>query len=366
MKSVKYITLYLISFFIRHFFKVNANLLVFSSRGGVGFEDNSKYLFLYTLHNTDYECLWITKKKMLLEELKSAGYNVKYYFTLAALFEVLRAKAIFFTHATSDVMPMFYNKATKRINLWHGTPIKKIALMDKKLGVIIKFKYKIYKFFYTYFISNSEYYNKFYKEVFGLDNSKIKPFGLPRIDFLKDTNKFGNEFKNPFDPSLTNYLYAPTFRDYEFSNPLLKENALREIDELLSSKKAKLYLKFHPLDYIPDISNYHNIFLLKNKDIYEALPFIDGLITDYSSLLIDYMCAYPDRKISLYVPDLDEYRKERDFLFDYEDIFGKLMVKKYQDIVPIYNASSCMENIDRNMFYNDKVNACDMILSLLN
>ena len=157
MKSVKYITLYLISFFIRHFFKVNANLLVFSSRGGVGFEDNSKYLFLYTLHNTDYECLWITKNKMLLEELKSAGYNVKYYFTLAALFEVLRAKAIFFTHAASDVMPVVYNKATMKINLWHGIPIKKIALMDKNMSIITKYKCKIYKHFYTYFISNSEY-----------------------------------------------------------------------------------------------------------------------------------------------------------------------------------------------------------------
>ncbi|MBK8233262.1 MAG: CDP-glycerol glycerophosphotransferase family protein [Candidatus Eisenbacteria bacterium] len=55
-----------------------------------------------------------------------------------------------------------------------------------------------------------------------------------------------------------------------------------------------------------------------DRDVQEVLGEADVLITDYSSCYIDYLLC--DRPILFYCHDLDRYRSERGFYFEYESV----------------------------------------------
>ena len=55
----------------------------------------------------------------------------------------------------------------------------------------------------------------------------------------------------------------------------------------------------------------------KYVDVQELLMVTDLLITDYSSIIFDY--AILGRPMIFFPWDLDKYKKERAFYFDYED-----------------------------------------------
>jgi hypothetical protein len=52
--------------------------------------------------------------------------------------------------------------------------------------------------------------------------------------------------------------------------------------------------------------------------VYPFLPHADALVTDYSSVLFEYLLL--DRPIVFYPYDLDRYRRSRDFYYDYEKV----------------------------------------------
>ena len=52
----------------------------------------------------------------------------------------------------------------------------------------------------------------------------------------------------------------------------------------------------------------------KNIQLYEILPVFDALITDYSSVAIDYLLI--DKPIGFTLDDFEEYRKSRGFVFN--------------------------------------------------
>ena len=53
-------------------------------------------------------------------------------------------------------------------------------------------------------------------------------------------------------------------------------------------------------------------------DIYPLLPYTDVLITDYSSVLYDYLLM-PGKGVILYLYDYVDYVKERDFNYPFLD-----------------------------------------------
>ena len=66
------------------------------------------------------------------------------------------------------------------------------------------------------------------------------------------------------------------------------------------------------LDTTKEYSNL--VFLDGGVDMYCVLPFTNVLITDYSSVLYDYLLM-PGKGVLLFHYDYDEYVREREFLF---------------------------------------------------
>ena len=86
----------------------------------------------------------------------------------------------------------------------------------------------------------------------------------------------------------------------------------------------KLIVQPHPLEsltnlnYLDDCKNIvlinDNDILKNNLQLYEILSISDELITDYSSVFIDYLLI--DKPICFYIPDFEEYKTRRGFVFE--------------------------------------------------
>ena len=176
--------------------------------------------------------------------------------------------------------------------------------------------------------------------------------GIPRNDFLFEKH---NVLKNlKFDNYSKVIIWMPTFRkssqlgidgtSSDFGVPCIHENDLEDINKCLKENNYSLILKLHPwaLDKMCDLSKYSNIISLRNEDIkpfnlYHLLGECDALITDFSSVFIDYLLV--DKPICFAYDDLEEYKKTRDFMFkNYEDYMCGPKAHDKDDIIDFINS----------------------------
>ena len=88
----------------------------------------------------------------------------------------------------------------------------------------------------------------------------------------------------------------------------------------------------------------------KNTDIQELLLISDILITDYSSMIFDYLLL--DRPILLFAYDLNEYLNERGMYYNFEEIApGPILLNGTELIDAIKN----IENIDKKFIEKRKM-----------
>lgn len=107
-------------------------------------------------------------------------YGDKYFIetkSLAGIKKVLNAGA-WFTSAGLPVYGLGLNRNRIIVNLWHGVPLKKIALMENNLSKItrIYFKY-IFSNNYTYILTTSEKLLGIMEKSFDVAEDKIKIWG---------------------------------------------------------------------------------------------------------------------------------------------------------------------------------------------
>lgn len=144
-----------------------------------------------------------------------------------------------------------------------------------------------------------------FSSAFNIEIDKIKPLGLPRVDYLLNKtqlqlnrNQIYKDYKQ-----LTykkNILYVPTFR---------KGDSLK-IDELIKNinfKKYNLIIKKHPADKTKIIND--KIIIDKKYNVLELLSIADYVITDYSAVAFE--CAVLEKPLFFYVYDIDKYKEVR-------------------------------------------------------
>lgn len=116
-------------------------------------------------------------------------------------------------------------------------------------------------------------------------------------------------------------MYAPTFRKKDsFKAYNLNLNTLCECLEKKFGGKWKLIVRLHPrlakdsakfIEYSDTIIDGSKI-----DDIQELLSITDLLITDYSSIALDFMNTR--RAVVIYASDIEDYKKDRDFHIELE------------------------------------------------
>jgi CDP-glycerol glycerophosphotransferase (TagB/SpsB family) len=298
------------SFALLDVFFTRKKYIVFSSRAAKDYADNSKFLYEKFLSEKVDNVYYYTKKKAVLKRIPRNGI---YAYSIKGLYVLLQAKILVFTHGSKDFFPYSPNKSSKRvlINLFHAIAVKKLGHSNDKNKLKETRKW-------NYFVVSSPFEADFIKHQYSLTDNQILIFGQPRNDILINDKKQLIEGKDKI------ILYAPTFRETSITNlfPFLDRN-LRKLDAFLKRNNMKIMIRLHINEEkkYRDSSQYKNLTNIsfsgsaEHPSVNDLLPIVDAVITDYSSIALDFLLV--NRPIA-YIPyDYEKYKEERGFSFDY-------------------------------------------------
>ena len=231
----------------------------------------------------------------------------------------------------NDHLPEWFERREDQICLqtWHGTPLKKLgfdvsSLRGNRRRLAQRWSGSVRN--WQYVVSPSGYATPILRRAFELESEMLET-GYPRNDLLagagRDARARRLRERLGLPDGVPTALYAPTFRDHVIDRRgryrLDLRLDLERVAEALGEDAVVLFRR-HPyvLDDLPagaggrvrDVSSY--------PDGTELLLAADVLITDYSSLLVDF--ANTGRPILLFAYDVEDYRDEiRGLYVDLED-----------------------------------------------
>ena len=332
----KIVFLHMLIFILRNFYYLMDKLVRKDKRIALFFltekyyYDNSKYLFEYMRQKDDFKSILFTANKDLYAVLqeKFPG-EVVYAWSFKGLSLFLRSRNIIISYGISAApfSPYYLHEKCKHvIYLGHGTPMKKMGLQTEVWQKYGK-RYQMQK--YSYMAGCSPLEQELHKAGFGMDINDVWVCGLPRNDYLLSASKDENLIeKHPYLNQKV-ILYAPTWREETQSAAFFpfQDFDSEQLDAFLEKEQAYILLRGHKEDIKrADELSHFDVSKMKRvmkadqdlfPDVYELLPYVDVLVTDYSSIWIDYLLL--DRPI-VYIPyDLEEYKKTKGLFLDFEE-----------------------------------------------
>lgn len=348
-------------------------ILVFGDRAGIRFTDNSRYLFFYyNLFLKDVRCIWLTKDPKIQNYLKKKGFESYISNSLTGLYFGLRASWHIFNYSEEDTSA-YSGKFRKNINLFHGCAIKNCNRKYFKNNENFKDK----NLFYTFF-NNLRF--KTFKTFFVFPNSK-KSFipwqswmqyfpenkcsklivsNLQRNIMMNNNHNLNlNFFRTDKEIDLIKELdlkkkkiigYFPTFR---FNSKELfidedNEEKFNYLNEFLEKNNCIILIKKHQNSYYEDknkfydpkydmisrLSNYKNIIGIDyDIDLASIMSLCDTVISDYSSLMMDYL--YLNKGIIIYAPDIENYSKFPGLALDLKNQKFAYSAKNFDQLLKI-------------------------------
>lgn len=286
-------------------FKINDNLVSFIIDSNESFSGNLEYIKKEFENRGNFQFHFYYKDKLSFSSLK----------------RLATSKYVFLNDNFFPLAFMNFNKETVVIQLWHAPgAFKKFGGSVENASMLKLISDKT-----DYLIISSTYNESYYSEAFQIDKSKIKALGLPRADYYfenHDIGKLRNDFNKKYDIDSNKkiILYTPTFRENKEYNNVFNYLDLDEFNNKLSDDYV-LVLRLHPKIkkfYSGDISiNGEYIDCSNYKNEQELLLLSDILITDYSSIMIEF--GLLNKPIIFFAYDLDNYlSNERGFYLDYK------------------------------------------------
>lgn len=316
---------------LEHFGQIrpDSHIWLFSSTDNSHYNYNSRYLFEYVKENLpEITPLFVINDPELRSSL-SSKYGKQYFIETESIQGIRQALSagVWFTSAGLPAYGTGLHKKRLIINLWHGVPLKKIALLDPNLkkAARIYFK-KIFSENYTCILTTSHELIPLMARSFAVSEDKIKVWGQPRNDGLFQKNDC-REILGQLFPDLPEYtktvLYAPTFRDYgQVQLFPFKDFDQKQLEAFLEEKNMLLFIRTHVAEQgsaAPYLGK--RIRFLGNEqaeDVTGILNIFDCLITDYSSIYIDYLLT--DKPMIFLPYDRQQYLDGRGMNFDYDDV----------------------------------------------
>ncbi len=321
------------------------------------FTDNVKYLYLHLVHNcrSEGEFYFLTESGDVFSALSERKLPVLFYPRLKTAWMLLRAGVIV---SDSDVWINRFRYhllfTAFSVQLWHGVGLKTIGLDNPQVKRMLRhpimrayyrLKGKLVR--YDLLITTGDaFLNRGY--VTGINKKRTRATGYPRNDvFFSDFS--GDEMIGADRQVFTAArqfreqggkvaVYLPTFRDTGRDAITDKILDIEVLDRFCREKRLLMIFKFHSWGMIKDsqtrasIAKAGNILIYDNtRDIYPLLPLTDVMISDYSSVYMDYLLL--DRPVVFFTYDLDDYLKnERDFYFSYDELTPGLKCRDQNEL----------------------------------
>ena len=338
---------------------INNKVIFFESNVGRNYSSNPKYVYEEMVKkelDREFKCIWSLEDTTInipgnAIKVKRARLKYLYYLAIAKIW------------ICDTRQPEFLIKRpeTTYIQLWHGTPLKKLAMDLDVFKSSERIELSEYKRLFKkntetwdYLISQSDYTTERFRSSFDFKN-KILNSGFPRNDILfrknnlKSINSIKNSYNIPLDKKII--LYAPTWRDDEFyDNGIYKYSPKIDFD-LMKKELSDTHILLVKLHYLvkdsADWSKY-NGFIYKcdqSWDIQELYLISDILVTDYSSVMFDY--SITKRPMIIYAYDYEKYRDNlRGFYFNIFEEFPGPIVKNTPTLISSIKNYDC-KNYDK-------------------
>lgn len=330
-KVLYYPTEYVCMKIIEHFpVRVKKGRILFLCNGRM--EGNARAVYecmISEKKNLQYDIVWLVDNPSAHRETTPVNvrfiknrHNLSRCRTLKAYYYVRTAEKIMFTHDLNWVKNR--SKEQLFLNLWHGCGYKAAKLKEEPIR-------------FDYCLVPGEIFVKTKSEFFRCNPEKILPIGYPRYDMMLRENFGGKAFVNQWrkDENTKIIIWMPTFRKSYHVNlnedsldnltdiPLL--DTIEDIEELevfCEKKNIVLLIKRHSLEkeYKIPVRSAHIIMIdddyleAEKVQLYEILQYTDALLSDYSSIAVDYLLL--DKPIGFILQDYEEYRKRRGFVFE--------------------------------------------------
>jgi CDP-glycerol glycerophosphotransferase len=311
------------------------------------FMDNGKYFAAWVATNAppEVKVTFVTMAPAVVRELSGKSrLDVALYPRPKAIWRMLRAGTLVYDAAATGGQGRigFYTGA-RRVQLWHGTPLKEIEMAQHRRRDALRPRLAAWllavhraivgRFVHHHLvICTSDFLAR------GVFAQSFKSDAIVGLGYHRNDVILGGD---DYDPTLVDsgvdvearetirqhrarggrtLLYAPTFRD---SGAHPTDDGSLDIDRLSAFARQHdllVVLKLHPFlaARMSGLSAPNILQVSPISDIYPLLSLFDVLLTDYSSIFFDYLLL--DRPIVFYPYDLASYRKGRELLFDYDEM----------------------------------------------
>lgn len=208
----------------------------------------------------------------------------------------------------------------KFVQTWHGTPFK---LVGKSAEDYDGFNHYLENrrieeeaSSWDLFVAQNEFISEIARRDFGYTGKVLKS-GSPRNDTLVTSEKSRREAVRTqlgLSQGTRAILYAPTWRESMSSGKSSRIVDFLDLDELTSQlgQDVSILLRGHNYNAAYSSANASRGAILdvtQYADINDLIIASDVLITDYSSIMFDYMLT--DKPMIAYVPDAEEYLNVR-------------------------------------------------------
>ena len=272
------------------------------------FADNTKYLYLHMVKNPQLECIWCTWNEAVYDMLQKHHLPVHLLGknndeTINLLLEAQIAIFCVNPHHSLHKNWSYFAclEGAKHIQLWHGISVKNLLLQltpyfsmtDLGFSTSLAWASRT-----DYVLSTAEVLNPYWREVFGCDN--IINASYPRNEVLLRNvtplellgSKIDTRTMKAIASKRKKIFIAPTWQRFDNTEILSKE-MLTQLLLYTSKNNIDVFIKTHPYRAVNFDSNALKInnfyFIDADVDVYPFLNRFDALITDYSSIMFDFL-----------------------------------------------------------------------------
>ena len=297
-----------------YYLPIRKRKIVFIQGVGGGYRCNLKYIAQEIIRQgLPYDLVWLVE--FMDTDIPVPIRKVKYN-RIRAVYELATAHVLI--NNSKSLYPVRKKQGQTFIYVPHGQPGCKCAEGDANLPEAWIKNSKQHSALTDVFVSMGTYHTQVLKDTFWVPaHAEIWETGFPRNDqYYHDTIERRIQLRQqlhiPDDTRIV--LYAPTFRD---NNTVEAYNLdLHRVLDTLQTKTGDKWMAFitlHPNfiwfkkppykfdERVWDMSQY--------EDIHELLLAVDVVISDYSSVSLDF--ANMRRPVFLYASDVDEYKRMR-------------------------------------------------------
>ncbi|WP_067198384.1 CDP-glycerol glycerophosphotransferase family protein [Microbacterium sp. XT11] len=326
---------------------------VFGCGAGVG--DGALALQRLAAH-AGHDTVWLTSSDRERADAEALGIRAIPKRGLRGWWATARAGVLVVTHGLGDVN-RYGSSGGFVVQLWHGIPLKRIGLDSpattqvprvpgaRLLRTLVAVLYRAAAQRIRVMPAASHRSRGRLESAFGLGSDRVLVTGEPRVDVLsagdpEERRRMASALLSGAVGALPDgartILYAPTWRDGAADPAVPTAEEWVRIIRVLDDGDAVLLVRSHPLGqgaYAPPLPSGRVRMLGADvlPDVTPALPAVDVLVTDYSSLAYDVgLLAMP---VLYLAPDAEDYARTRGFYGRYDEVSGPDPARSWRELL---------------------------------